>query len=371
MPERPPEPRRLDEQLDAAARARTRVAGRGDVAAHRVGDVGVDVERRRAGRPVPRALLAADRAPRERRPAEPQLARPRPRQGERRVAPAQRVARGARARCRSAPAACRSPCPRTCGRRSRGRSAPWPGSRAARPGRRPAPPGTARTAPPAAARVALHLDVGAGSRTSSRYARWPAHEPLPAGPLRRRERGVDLVAQRRHRALARPAVREQLDDRQPLPGRELGADRDPRQVRLALGARSRSRPARRRRGRSPAAIRSPLTRVSVPERRLEVVVRVILADERGAQRGGSARVVGLLGHGLVGDERRTARRCGPAVARPRPRSRSPPPRAGRTRPAGSTRDADAPDRPARPTRTSRRSTPSRRSSTRSWRSSVP
>src|SRR3712207_8569020 len=37
------------------------IAGRGDVATRGVGDVGVDVERRGAGRPVPGAFLAADR----------------------------------------------------------------------------------------------------------------------------------------------------------------------------------------------------------------------------------------------------------------------------------------------------------------------
>ena len=42
----------------------------------------------------------------------------------------------------------------------------------------------------------------------------------------------------------------------------------------------------------------------VPERGLEIVVRVVLADERRAQRGGRAGIVGLLGHGLVGDQRR-------------------------------------------------------------------
>ena len=54
------------------------VAGGGVVADHRVGDVGVDVERRGAGRPVAGALLAADRPPRERGAAQPQLRRPAP-----------------------------------------------------------------------------------------------------------------------------------------------------------------------------------------------------------------------------------------------------------------------------------------------------
>lgn len=42
----------------------------------------------------------------------------------------------------------------------------------------------------------------------------------------------------------------------------------------------------------------------MPQRGLKIVVRVELAEERGAQRGGHPGVVSLLGHGLVGDQRR-------------------------------------------------------------------
>ena len=153
------------------------------------------------------------------------------------------------------------------------------------------------------------------------------------------------------------------------PGRQLGADGDPRQVRLALGLGHRpGRPVDHvvERGGHP----QPAGARAVPERDLEIVVRVVLADERGAQRGRGAGVVGLLGHGLVGDEGRLHDDAGRLVERPRPRSGSPPPRAGRTRRAGSSGSRTA--WPAGETHsTSRRSTPSRRSSTRSWRSERP
>ena len=98
--ERAPEPRRLDEQLEADLALELVVVGRRLVADDRVGDVRVDVERGGAGRPVAGALLAADRPPRERRALEAELARPLAREVERRVAPAQRVARRPAGPCR-------------------------------------------------------------------------------------------------------------------------------------------------------------------------------------------------------------------------------------------------------------------------------
>ena len=58
-----------------------------------VGDVGVDVERGRPGRPVAGALLAADRPPRERGAAQAQLLGPLAGQRQDRLAPAQGVRR--------------------------------------------------------------------------------------------------------------------------------------------------------------------------------------------------------------------------------------------------------------------------------------
>ena len=69
VPERAPEPRGLDQELEPDLPVERLVAGRGVVARDGVADVCVDVERRRAGGPVAGALLAADRPPRERRAA--------------------------------------------------------------------------------------------------------------------------------------------------------------------------------------------------------------------------------------------------------------------------------------------------------------
>ena len=63
-----------------------------------VGDVRADVERRRAGGPVTRALLAPDRAPGERRALQTELARSLACKLESGVAPAERVASRARHR---------------------------------------------------------------------------------------------------------------------------------------------------------------------------------------------------------------------------------------------------------------------------------
>ena len=171
--ERAPQPRRLDEQLAGPAPASNSSSrGRAQVADDGVGDVGVDVERRGARRPVGRALLAADRAPRERRALQPQLLRPLAREVERRVAPAQRVARPPPGACRSAAAARTSPCPRTRGRRSPGRSGPWPGSRGARRARPPAACERARSARPAGAPRRPRSRRRRVSQKLSRYSRW-------------------------------------------------------------------------------------------------------------------------------------------------------------------------------------------------------
>ena len=70
--ERAPQPRRLDQQLDADVVIEALVFAGHGVADHRVGDVGVDVKRRDAGRPVARAFLPGDRPPREGGALEPQ-----------------------------------------------------------------------------------------------------------------------------------------------------------------------------------------------------------------------------------------------------------------------------------------------------------
>ena len=81
--------------IDAHLALELHVRGRGDVAQHRVGDVGVDVERGRARGPVARALLAADRPPRERGALEPQVRGVGLGDPQCRMPPAQGVRRGA------------------------------------------------------------------------------------------------------------------------------------------------------------------------------------------------------------------------------------------------------------------------------------
>ena len=76
MAERPPQARRLDEQLDADLAIERVVLRRRVVARDRVGDGRADVEGGRARRPVAGALLPADRAPREGGALEPELRRP-------------------------------------------------------------------------------------------------------------------------------------------------------------------------------------------------------------------------------------------------------------------------------------------------------
>ena len=128
------------------------VTGGVDVAHDGVGDVGVDVERGRAGRPVARALLAGDRPPRERGPGQPELRGPLLGQRQRAVPPAQR----ARGRVRRGDVEHRQherlgvpervPVVAGAGQ-ALGRDRPVLAARA-----RPAGRGTARTAPPAAPR---------------------------------------------------------------------------------------------------------------------------------------------------------------------------------------------------------------------------
>src|SRR5581483_595897 len=72
VPERAPEARRLDEDLEPDLALEALVAGDPRVADRGRGDVGVDVERRGPGGPVTRALLAVDRAPGKRRAGEPE-----------------------------------------------------------------------------------------------------------------------------------------------------------------------------------------------------------------------------------------------------------------------------------------------------------
>ena len=166
-----PEPGGLDEDVDAP---RGRGSRRSPVAPtywlRRVGDVGVDVVLRGAGRVVGRRLLAVDRAPREERALLGQLAGPLARRGQQRVPEAQRVAGGVRARCRSGTASRRSRCPRSSDRRSPSRSPPWPGC--------PAP----------SARAEAWMIEKRFQRTACWSSGWPGELDVGALPRTRRAR---------------------------------------------------------------------------------------------------------------------------------------------------------------------------------------
>ena len=91
MAEAAPQPGRLDEQTQPGSAIEVLVVGRVDVADDGVGDVGVDVKGRGAGRPVRRTLFAADGSPRERCALQSQLGRAVAGQVEGRAAPTQLV----------------------------------------------------------------------------------------------------------------------------------------------------------------------------------------------------------------------------------------------------------------------------------------
>src|SRR5436309_11100763 len=96
MAERSPEPRGLDEQLESWALLELLVCTGREVPSHGFGHVCVDVERRRARRPIAGAFLSADRAPRKCYALNSQLPGSRSREVDRGVAPAESVARSVR-----------------------------------------------------------------------------------------------------------------------------------------------------------------------------------------------------------------------------------------------------------------------------------
>ena len=117
---------------------------------------------------------------------------------------------------------------------------------------------------------------------------------------------MDLIAQRGHRPLARPAVAEELDDPELLPRPQLGAHRH------AVRGRVRSRPqVSVPSGPSTmwsiaAAMRKPLALRAVHEADPKVVVAVVLGHQRYLERRRLAGIVGDTpdGHRLVGHQLR-------------------------------------------------------------------
>ena len=149
--------------------------------------------------------------------------------------------------------------------------------------------------------VAVDLDVGALPEVVEVGA-LVVEEAVEPGAPRGRERGVDLVADRDHRALARPPVGQVLGQRQRLAVADLGADGHAREVveALVLGDRALG----------PvdlvvhrAAIRRRWPR-AVHEHGAQLVGAVRLRHEGEAQDRRRARVRAADRHVLVGDELR-------------------------------------------------------------------
>lgn len=232
--QRTPQPGGLDQQLEADLALEVEVTGRRDVAAHGVGDVGADVEAGRAGRPVGRALLPADGAPREGRALQAEGLRALPGQIQRRVPPAQHV-------------------------RGRGRLGVGQGRQHERLGVPERVAVVARAGEALGAdrpllgagaglqhveeaeahrllhlRVTLDLDVGVVPERVEVVA-LRLDQALPAVQPGAGQRGADLVAHRGQRTVAGPAVRGQLDDAQLLPRLELAGHRGTQPVRVPLG----------------------------------------------------------------------------------------------------------------------------------------
>ena len=238
--ERGPQPRGLDEQRQADLAREGGVLDRVLVAQHRVGDVGGDVHRRGARRPVARALAPGDRPPRERGAGQAELLGALAREVERRVAPAQRVARrlgvdvGQHGQHEGLGVPERVAVVARAGQAlGRDRAALGAGA------------GLQHVEEPEAHRllergVAVDLDVGALPEAVEELALLAA-EAVPAGVARLGQRAARLRAQRRQRARARPRVGHVLEHAQLAATRHVGGDDDAPRVLPRLGGRLRAR----------------------------------------------------------------------------------------------------------------------------------
>ena len=148
--------------------------------------------------------------------------------------------------------------------------------------------------------VPVELARRPGPRTRrGRPAARPAARPTGLdGPGQRR---VGLVANRGQRPGTRPAVGDELDQPQPLPGLQRRGHRHPTQVFEALGRHRRCRAARRRRGPSP---RRPQATVpgGVHQTGPRTPGGVRLVDQGRLERGGHPRIPAGGGELLVGDQ---------------------------------------------------------------------
>ena len=300
MSKRPPQPGSLDEQLEAGGLFERRVLRGGLVAGDGIGHVGIDVKGSDSRRPVARALLSPNRAPRKRRPVQPQQRRTLLRQIERHVAPPQRVARCVRNRVRQ-------------DRQDEGLGVPERVSRIAWPGqtlggdRSPLRPGAGlQRVEQAEAKcllqlgIAVDLDVRAVPEVVQVGALF-GEETVPAGVLRLCQRCRDLIDDRRRRALAGPPIGDELDEPQGRSGHQVcGHEQTTDIVEHLPARRSAGRPVddvvHRRRHRQPACA----GRMCHHEPRV-ARTRELGAQRRG-QRGRGAGIVLGGGQRLVGDE---------------------------------------------------------------------
>ena len=229
-----PEPRRFDQQRQADVALEVGVDVDVAVAADRLGDVGVDVEGGGARGPVGAGLGAADRPPGEGGAREAELLRPLARLVDRRQPPLERLGR----RLRDGVAE---------HRQHVGLGVPEGVAVVAGAGQplrrdRPALAAGARLQRVEEAEadrllqlgVAVELDVGALPEVVE-VLLLRRDQLVPAGVAGLRERRAHLVAHRRHRAPRRPAVGDELGDRQRFAGRRGGVDGEPAEVLPGLG----------------------------------------------------------------------------------------------------------------------------------------
>ena len=149
--------------------------------------------------------------------------------------------------------------------------------------------------------VAVDLDVGALPEVVEVLALVLEEAVEPRAP-RGRERGVGLVADRDHRALAGPPVGQELGQRQRLAVADLGAHRHAREVVEALVLGDRALAAPRPRGPSPPPSAGRSRACGARARARSSWVPCDSETSGAAQDRGRARVRAARGHVLVGDE---------------------------------------------------------------------
>ena len=128
-----------------------------------------------------------------------------------------------------------------------------------------------------------------------------ADQPRPARVPRLGERRAHLIAHGGRRALSRPAVGQELDHLERLPGLDICGHHHPPQIREALGGQLRTRwtvdhVVDRRRHRQTAGVRG------VDDDHAAVERIVLQRVQRRGQRGCGPRIGLRRGHRLVGDE---------------------------------------------------------------------